>query len=236
MAGETTRDLIEQAKSRLLAQADVRADLKPVIQVALDAIDAAQEDAEAQVKRAELTKRAAESSLSEVRPHVEAIARQADEANARADEAERRLAEVEEQLRERDRLDQLRELADGVERLVAAQKASNAAVVERNAELIAAVHRCAKDSDGLSPLRNTSEFEGAPWTVTHPYDARKYVVVEKRSDAIDLVARLVQEKWNEPAPPPTHEDAPGSPKRRRRSQPGETASGPRADALNISAE
>lgn len=214
--------------ARLRGVADAKPELSPIVETALTVVKAAQDEVAAAEKRARL----AEEVAAGVRPHIDAVCRRNQELEERLRVRDERDAAAGERVRverravERD--DLLRDLAAAVSKL-----AEQTRDLPRAPEfqLLAAVHRCTRDQDGRSAIRNRAEYRGGPWDVID-VDGAVIAVLEKRSDAIALVKSLLDEEIAAAAKGvgagggPESEDSLDSPRTRRRRQPGEVPADP----------
>lgn len=198
---------VKNAVSRLTAMADVKPELAPVVGVALEVVKSAREEAEAAVGRAfraEERARLAEETLAAVTPHVNELADRAESAErsilqrsaidaAREMQAEKAEAHRKAWTPTPTQVAKVREMAAQVEDLRAGTVAQ-AEGVAKAAQIITVIHRAVKNEDGKSPVQCFEE--SGEWTVSD-YDGAVIAVLEKRSDAVQLVSDLIEEELAE---------------------------------------
>jgi len=197
----------DEAIVRLEAIAAVKSEMRPVVDVALQVVRAAQVEIEKAETRAEL----AEDLVSQVRPQMVELAKLATDAEEREAIVKRAMAinvkkaavATEEQRRDA----ALETLAKSIETLkTSVEKLAEAPVVRDAVQVLQAIHSCTRDQNGKSAIQNRSPYAGSPWTVVD-IDGAVIQVVECRKDAVQLVVKLLEEELAES---------------RRRKQPGES--------------
>lgn len=179
----------DEAVLKIEAISAVRPEMKPVCDIALAVVRAA----EAEIAKAEARAALAENLVKNVRPQMDALVQVAKDATARADAKEAVVKRVTDEQR-RDAaigalVTQQASLAGTVEVLVKNQERIRKDAVQ----LLQAIHASTRDQNGKSAIENRAPYAGSPWSVVD-ISGDVISVVECRKDAVQLVVKLLEEE------------------------------------------